>query len=218
MFVRTVRVFFEKKGRAVYISHLDLTRAMGRALVRSGLPVWYTQGFHPHLYMTFALPLSLGTVGLAESMDIRLTDEVSDAQVVQQLAPALPEGLRVVSAADPVMEPKQIMWADYRLTLRCVPAEALAAWAKLARQETLPMEKRGKKGMKTVDIKPLFSVLDLCEQPNGLLATLRCRAGVEMNLNPALALEALTQLTGFAADQVKIERFAVLNEQLQPFC
>ena len=54
-----VRTVFEKKGRAKYISHLDLNRFMMRAFRRSGLPIWYTEGFNPHPYATFALALSL---------------------------------------------------------------------------------------------------------------------------------------------------------------
>ena len=60
----TVRIFFEKCGEAAYISLLDLQRVMGRALKRSGLPVWYTLGFNPHIYMTFTCPLSLGQESL----------------------------------------------------------------------------------------------------------------------------------------------------------
>ena len=56
----TVRISFEKKNEASYISLLDLQRVMQRVLKRSGLPVWHTLGFNPHIYMTFACPLSLG--------------------------------------------------------------------------------------------------------------------------------------------------------------
>ena len=56
----TVRLRFTKTGEAAYISLLDLQRVMQRAFKRSGLPVWYTQGFNPHIYMTFAAPLALG--------------------------------------------------------------------------------------------------------------------------------------------------------------
>ena len=50
----TVRISFEKKNEASYISLLDLQRVMQRVLKRSGLPVWHTLGFNPHIYMTFA--------------------------------------------------------------------------------------------------------------------------------------------------------------------
>ena len=46
----TVRISFEKKNEASYISLLDLQRVMQRVLKRSGLPVWHTLGFNPHIY------------------------------------------------------------------------------------------------------------------------------------------------------------------------
>lgn len=73
---RTVRVTFRKLGRARYISHLDVNRTMTRALRRAGLPVWYTEGFNRHPYLTFASPLSLGFEGERETMDIRLEGEM----------------------------------------------------------------------------------------------------------------------------------------------
>lgn len=215
--VNLTRIFFTKSGRTIYTSHLDLTRAMSRALCRSGLPVWYTEGFHPHLYMTFALPLSLGVTGLCETMDIKLLEEVSSEEIVNRLNNAMPEGLRAISAGEPVMQPKEIMWADYRLYLRCRAEEGRQALEKLFALPEIPMQKRSKKGMKTVDIKPMTQLLSLEDTENGLLLTLRCRAGVEINLNPSLLLDALTENTGFTADQVKTERFAVLNEALENF-
>lgn len=217
MYIKTVRIFFSKSGRAIYISHLDLMRAMTRAFSRSGLPVYYTQGFHPHLYITFALPLSLGTTGLCESMDVRLLEEVSDEEIILRLNAALPEGLHAVSAGEPVMEPKEIMWADYHVHLRCAVSEGQRALERFSALEEIPMQKRSKKGIKTVDIKPMLQILLVEEQPDGLLLTLRCRAGVEINLNPTLALDALTELTSFKADWATIERFAILNETLEDF-
>ena len=76
-----VRTVFEKKGRAKYISHLDLNRFMMRAFRRSGLPIWYTEGFNPHPYATFALALSLGFESEYEIMDFSLTEGVSFGKV-----------------------------------------------------------------------------------------------------------------------------------------
>ena len=63
-----VRIFFVKEGPSKYMSHLDLMRCMTRTLRRAGVPIWYTEGFNPHPFMTFAMPLSLGTSGLCETM------------------------------------------------------------------------------------------------------------------------------------------------------
>ena len=64
--MKTVRVWFRKTGAACYISHLDLTHCMARALHRSRIPLWYTQGFNPRAHMVFALPLPLGMEGERE--------------------------------------------------------------------------------------------------------------------------------------------------------
>ena len=65
-----VRLFYSKTGSAKYISHLDTMRAFQRAFRRCrDLDFWYTEGFNPHLYLTFALPLSLGYESGAETVD-----------------------------------------------------------------------------------------------------------------------------------------------------
>lgn len=67
----TVRIWFEKRNEASYISLLDLQRVMQRVLKRSGLPVWHTLGFNPHIYMTFTCPLSLGRRACARAWTSR---------------------------------------------------------------------------------------------------------------------------------------------------
>ena len=79
--MKDYRIAFEKRGRVRYISHLDLNRCMLRAVRRSGLPAWYTEGFHPHMYLMFPLALSLGTESICEVMDIRLTEEVPAEEI-----------------------------------------------------------------------------------------------------------------------------------------
>ena len=55
-----------KTGRAKYISHLDFVRCVQRAIRRSGLPVHYTNGFHPHMEAVFATALPLGMESIGE--------------------------------------------------------------------------------------------------------------------------------------------------------
>lgn len=101
----TVRVVFSKTGRAKYISHLDLNRTMIRAFRRAGLPIWYTEGFNRHPYVTFAAPLSLGYEGERETMDLRLKEDMDMGELVRRLDAVMPEGLHVYDAAKAVMKP-----------------------------------------------------------------------------------------------------------------
>ena len=57
---REVRIRFSKTGQAKYISHLDINRVFARTFARAGVKIWFTEGFNPHPYMSFSLPLSLG--------------------------------------------------------------------------------------------------------------------------------------------------------------
>ncbi len=69
-----VRVGYRKLGRVAYISHLDLVRTFPRILRRAGLPLHYTEGFHPKPQLTFGPALAVGTSSLAEHLDIRLRE------------------------------------------------------------------------------------------------------------------------------------------------
>lgn len=88
---------------------------MQRSLRRAGIPLWYTEGFNRHPYVTFAAPLSLGFEGLQETMDIRLEQEMADEELVCRLREASPEGITILSAADAVHKPGEIASARYRL-------------------------------------------------------------------------------------------------------
>ena len=96
------RLTYSKKGRAKFISHLDLMRTMQRAFKRAKLPVWYTQGFNPHPYIMFPLALALGTESEIEPMDIALLEEYSFDELKDRLNDVLPEGLKIMAVAEPV--------------------------------------------------------------------------------------------------------------------
>ena len=74
--MRIIAVFHKIDG-ARHISHLDLMRAVQRALRRAGLPVRYSKGFNPHMVLSFASALSLGFTSVGEVMDVAMEEEVS---------------------------------------------------------------------------------------------------------------------------------------------
>lgn len=195
--MKNVRIWFEKKGSARYLSHLDMTRCVSRALKLSRLPVWYTEGFNPRIYMTYAMPLSLGMQGERECMDIRLLEEVPFLEVANRLDERLPKDIHVLSAADPVYDFKQIAFAQYEMRLFDDDPEALMGklTALLAR-ETLPVMKHGKKGDKEIDIKEDFRFAQLNETEKGVTVSVRLPCSVLGSVNPGLLLDALQALEG----------------------
>ena len=96
--VKTVRVKFAKRGRLIYISHLDLNRVFARAFKRADLPMFYSEGFTPHPRFGFALPLSVGISSECEFVDIKLAEDMSCEEVGRRLCAALPGELEVLEA------------------------------------------------------------------------------------------------------------------------
>ena len=86
----------------IYISHLDVNRLMTRAVRRAKLPMWYTEGFNPHPYIAFALPLPLGQSSESEFMDIRVTGDMTDDEIVARLREVMPQGIEIISAGESV--------------------------------------------------------------------------------------------------------------------
>ena len=92
-----IRVCFTKLGNLKYISHLDLQRAIHRMLVRSGLPMSYSEGFNPHPRLNIALPLSIYQEGERELCDFRVTEDIDVLTIKSKLQSAAFPGLDIVS-------------------------------------------------------------------------------------------------------------------------
>lgn len=195
--MKNVRIWFEKKDSARYISHLDMTRCVSRAFKLSGLPVWYTEGFNPRIYMTYAMPLSLGMQGERECMDIRLLEEVPFAAIAERLDARLPKDIHVLSAADPVYDFKQIAFAEYEMCLfDSAPQSLLQKLSALFQRETLPVMKHGKKGDKEIDIKKDFLTSRFEQTEDGVTVAVRLPCSVLGSVNPGLLLDALQAMEG----------------------
>ncbi|MDR0532281.1 MAG: TIGR03936 family radical SAM-associated protein [Oscillospiraceae bacterium] len=187
-----VRLTFEKRGRAIYISHLDLMRAMSRAVRRAALPLWYTEGFHPHPYLSFPLPLPLGQEALREAVDLRLLEPMPPDEIVRRMNEALPGGLRVLRAGEPWCGAGEIAAAEYEISFVCKDIEttrqAMAAGS-------LTIKKMGKQGHRKVEkeiaLAPLLVSYELTQGNDRALLGCVLAAGSERNLNPALLVEAL---------------------------
>lgn len=218
--MQTVRAFYQKFGRAKYLSHLDCNRLMQRALKRSGLPVWYTQGFNPHIYITFALPLSLGFESECESMDFRLEEEMPFEAVKEALNRSLPEGMTVYQVALPQNKPEEIRWADYKIALTPKEISCVELRGRLIAffsQETILMDKKTKKGIKQVDIAPLIHVLHVEIQKEQVVFHMHAPAGNQLNINPSPVLQLFVDQTESALLEINITRMGIYTEKNEAF-
>ena len=209
--MQRVRATFEKKGRAKYISHLDLNRCMLRTFRRSGLPIWYTEGFHSHPYYSFALALSLGFESSCEILDFNLNEDIPFDEIKDRLNAVMPEGMRIVKVADQKQKITAIAKAEYSFSLTAEDADGLySAVQALLKQPQILIEKKTKKGLKEVDIKPEMEVVSCEKTDNSVDMVMRLPAGTQTNYNPSLFIEALRRTTDIGFDAEKIRRTAIL--------
>jgi radical SAM-linked protein len=97
--VRRYRFQYTKLGPSALLSHLDLIRALPRALRRLDVPLKYTVGFHPKPDMSFGPALSLGVFSLCEFVDVKITADLEPGDLLGALTAGSHEGLRFVAAA-----------------------------------------------------------------------------------------------------------------------
>lgn len=196
--MKNVRLFYKKGGPLRFASHLDMNRFMTRLLRRSGVPVWYTEGFHKHPYITFALPLSLGFSSEYEVMDFRLNEDEFPLPRAQELIEAVcPPGMKILRLADPVNKSGKIAMADFEILFApdsAVSAESLTAF--LQSGNITAMKKNKKGGFKEIDISAKIRSFSVGEKQGSVLLLLRLPAGGEDNLNPCAVADEYLRAIG----------------------
>jgi len=92
-----VRVRYKKDGVGKFISHLDTIRLFKRAIIRTNLPVKYSEGFNPKMNLAFGPPLPIGVTGTNEYFDMELEHLFSD-DLVKSINGFLPDFLQLYEA------------------------------------------------------------------------------------------------------------------------
>jgi radical SAM-linked protein len=145
------------------VGHLDLQTLWERAARRAGLPLAYSQGFHPQAKIYFASALPLGFSSRAEVMDMRLQSDVELRDLPRRLKEVLPAGITVldvrsVDDAEPALQ-TQVSSAEYEATLidRLDRSNLQAGIDRLLAAPSLPRQRRGK----AYDLRPLIEELGL---------------------------------------------------------
>ena len=195
--MRCVRIWFKKMGMSRYVSHLDLMRAMTRAIRRANLPLWYTEGFNPHPYMTFALPLSLGMESLCESMDVRIVGESTNEELFDMLKGSMPPGIDIISVDEPQYDPKHITFGEFDILFDAEKdADALKAdIEEMLSKDELMVQKLGKKGrhkvLKDINLIEFIKDYKVSSMGERVKITLTLPAGSVTNVNPSLLADEI---------------------------
>lgn len=205
--MENIRIKFSKTGGAKYISHLDLNRFFQRMFKRSGIPVWYTEGFNPHIYLHFLLPLSLGTESVSELVDLKLTEHMDYSEVKTRLNSVLPNGFEVLSVNEPKNKPTEIAKCCYEMLFEETDKDELLKFLGLSE---IPVLKKTKRKEFTVDLKKEMEELKISET-DGKPSIKVVLSSVETHMiNPELIVTAFSEFSGRDVF-CRIKRTAVLS-------
>ncbi len=205
-----LRLTFAKTGSIRYIGHLDLHQVWERTVRRAGLPLAYTQGFHPGPKIQIACALPLGFAGRAEIVDLWLVDQPGEEAPLpgkEEIQPFAPPGLEIL-AIDKVDErapalQTMVEAAEYEVTLpeKESPPGVKDRVAGVLAKTSIPRERRGK----PYDLRPLIQNISLTEPSKD-----EPRVKVKMTLSAREGAtgrpeEVLAEL-GVAAETAHVER------------
>jgi radical SAM family uncharacterized protein/radical SAM-linked protein len=199
--LRKVRVRFSKTGALTYVSHLDLVRNVMRALVKSRLPLWYTEGFNPKPKLTFASSLSVGCSGERELFDVKVTEEISDEEVCERLREAMPDGIKIIEAYTPERKFSEVRYAEneivFHLDEPIEDAEALCRAAETLFDNPVVVMKRSKSGEKETDISPMVKSVSAKADDRSITVTAVTAADSAGYLNPMYVAQSVSAIEGF---------------------
>ncbi len=207
---------FEKGETLRYIGHLDLMRTVQRALRRSGLPVKYSNGFNPHIRLSFAAPLSVGVVGKRELMEVPVEDGVTEKQFVEEFNKVSPACLQIVAArsVDDDFPTLMSLVAGSRYTIRLFAGEeadkAAQTFDAFMALESYVTIRRTKSGDNPCDIRPFVKEGCIAKTEEGYCIQLETVTFDNGALKPSLWLESLCAFAGCEKPQHIIYRDAIL--------
>lgn len=208
-----LRFKFQKLGRLKYIGHLDLLNVFNRAVKSAKLPVSYSQGFNPHMLISFATPLPLGVTSVCEYVDIDFVDDWGERQdgfsfdalsqntgcpqtadIAARLNARLPNDLSVTDIT--VLTPpykriaSTVTAAAYEFTSSTI-AENLSNddISRFMAENTINVMKKTKTKNELTNIRP--DILACTVNDGKLTASLSC--GSAKNLKPRLFVDALAE-------------------------
>lgn len=204
-----VRIKFAKEGAMKFIGHLDIMRYFQKAVKRAGIEAAYSEGFSPHMIMSFASPLGVGVTSRGEYFDLEIKTPMPSREMKERLNRAMTEGVEVLSVKK-VPDGKAgkamslVAAADYRVSFRKRPdfqGELRELTESFMAQPEILVQKKTKKSEAIVDLKPC--IYEMREEEDSIFLSLA--AGSVQNTKPELVLEAFCGFCG-----IQLEPFALM--------
>ncbi len=199
------RLTFAKTGPARFLSHLEVSSALTRAIKRSGLALRYSEGFHPHPRVSFAFATAVGMESLEEFADIQVEGGTIDTEQAQAMInTALPEGLEIRQisrlAVGDLSLAKLVTGFRYRVTLPhgSFPERLEEDIAAFLAKGSFIVQREGKGKISRTDVRPYAEGITVDRKSGILEMMLRFADG--RTVRPA---EILTHALGLDEETVR---------------
>jgi radical SAM-linked protein len=202
-----IRIKFSKDGSLKYIGHLDVMRFFQKAVRRAGLDVVYSEGFSPHMLMSFAQPLGVGVTSEGEYFDLDLKTADTSEHMKKLLNAQMPEEIKILEIVK-IPEDKAnkcmtlVAAADYEISFDGADTEQIMAeFDRFMERDEISILKKTKKNEVLTDIKPMIFSYGF---KNGVLE-LRLSSGSVNNLKPQLVIDAFCNFAGIDTEGLKVK-------------
>lgn len=195
-----------------FLGHLDMMRYFQKAMRRAKVPIAFTEGYSPHMIMSFAQPLGLGVTSDGEYLDIELEKEMELEEVKQRLNQEMVEGVRILNIV-PVLEGKKhsamtlVSGASYEVFLlesekreepmRKFPQEWIEKVKSFLEQSEISVWKKTKTKEGWMNIRPMIYQMEIKEDKMSLFLA----AGSVENLKPDLVLSSFLNYVSESAQE-----------------
>lgn len=213
-----LRLLFEKKENAIWISHLDLMRLFQRTFKRAGLTLKHTQGFNPRPSVSIALPLSVGVSSSCELLDFELDEQIIPCdEIKSRLNENLVEGITVLDVYENGRKYRDLGFLECIVTLEydsVITEETCNKIKELFSRDALVLPKKTKNGIQDQDINPMIKALSVeAAGDKVILLTARiCCQNPTLNPNQ-LILAIQTFLPEAAPVFSKCQRIEIFDHQ-----
>ena len=118
--MKKLRLALHKGEELRFLSHLDFAQAVERMIRRAEIKMAYSEGFNPHMKISFSSALALGVTAEAEYIDMDILEEDTLESIMERLNRVAPHGLEVLGGKVMPEKVKKMMaicnYAIYEVT------------------------------------------------------------------------------------------------------
>ena len=210
------RIKFGKNDAVRFTGHLDTVRLFDRAMRRAGIPLSYSQGFHPHPKISFSPPLPLGMKSTAEYADFSLSKPFPNIENVlkRELGPGF-ELIGIRSITEKVKALSSFISLSEYYVSCSVNGELKDTVKSIFEHESISVSRSTKKGPKAVDIRPGIIEINLNGTNTGFTMILGSTPGQSAKPSEVLGLIFDNVIP---VSVIRTEQYAVINEKrVTPF-